>query len=78
MSAEKKTDFHIVNKSVPRRDGRVKVTGRAQYVADLKLIGRMPIFPASSVISAVCSSTPTDPVTVPSWAYRRSPAIAVI
>jgi CO/xanthine dehydrogenase Mo-binding subunit len=39
VSAEKKTDFHVVNKSVPRRDGRVKVTGRAQYVADLKLIG---------------------------------------
>ncbi len=39
MSAEKKTDFHIVNHSIPRRDGRVKVTGKAQYVADLKLIG---------------------------------------
>ncbi|HXV47568.1 MAG TPA: molybdopterin cofactor-binding domain-containing protein, partial [Candidatus Binatia bacterium] len=39
MSAHKKTDFHVVNKSMPRRDGRVKVTGRAQYVADLKLIG---------------------------------------
>ena len=39
MSAEKKTDFQIVNHSIPRRDGRVKVTGRAQYVADLRLIG---------------------------------------
>ena len=39
MSAEKKTDFQIVNHSIPRRDGRVKVTGKAQYVADLKLIG---------------------------------------
>ena len=39
MSAEKKTDFHVVNHSLPRRDGRVKVTGKAQYVADLKLIG---------------------------------------
>ena len=39
MSAEKKTDFHIVNHSIPRRDGRVKVTGKAQYVADLRLIG---------------------------------------
>ena len=29
MSAEKKTDFHVVNHSLPRRDGRVKVTGRA-------------------------------------------------
>jgi len=39
MSAEKPTDFHIVNHSIPRRDGRVKVTGKAQYVADLRLIG---------------------------------------
>ena len=39
MSAEKKTDFQIVNHSIPRRDGRVKVTGKAQYVADLRLIG---------------------------------------
>ncbi|MBM4260152.1 MAG: xanthine dehydrogenase family protein molybdopterin-binding subunit [Deltaproteobacteria bacterium] len=39
MSAQEKTDFSIVNHSIPRRDGRVKVTGRAQYVADLKLIG---------------------------------------
>ena len=39
MSAEKKTDFHVVNHSIPRRDGRVKVTGKAPYVADLKLIG---------------------------------------
>lgn len=39
MSDEKKTDFHVVNHSIPRRDGRVKVTGKAQYVADLKLIG---------------------------------------
>ena len=39
MSAEQKTDFQIVNHSIPRRDGRVKVTGKAQYVADLKLIG---------------------------------------
>ena len=39
MSAEKKTDFHVVNHSLPRRDGRVKVTGKAQYVADLRLIG---------------------------------------
>ncbi len=39
MSAEKTTEFHIVNHSIPRRDGRVKVTGKAQYVADLRLIG---------------------------------------
>ena len=39
MSAQKQIDFQVVNHSLPRRDGRVKVTGRAQYVADLKLIG---------------------------------------
>ncbi len=39
MSAEKKPDFHVVNHSLPRRDGRVKVTGKAQYVADLRLFG---------------------------------------
>lgn len=39
MSTQEKTDFQIVNHSIPRRDGRVKVTGKAQYVADLKLIG---------------------------------------
>jgi len=39
VSAEKPTEFHIVNHSIPRRDGRVKVTGKAQYVADLRLIG---------------------------------------
>jgi CO/xanthine dehydrogenase Mo-binding subunit len=39
VSAEKKTDFQIVNHAIPRRDGRVKVTGKAQYVADLRLIG---------------------------------------
>ena len=39
MNAEKKTDFHVVNHSLPRRDGRVKVTGKAPYVADVKLIG---------------------------------------
>ena len=37
MNAEKKTDFHIVNHSLPRRDGRVKVTGKAQYVANAGL-----------------------------------------
>jgi CO/xanthine dehydrogenase Mo-binding subunit len=39
VNEEKKTDFQIVNKPLPRRDGRAKVTGRAQYVADLRLIG---------------------------------------
>ncbi|HEY7555223.1 MAG TPA: xanthine dehydrogenase family protein molybdopterin-binding subunit, partial [Candidatus Binatia bacterium] len=39
MSAEKKPDFQIVNHSIPRRDGRVKVTGKATYVSDVKLIG---------------------------------------
>jgi CO/xanthine dehydrogenase Mo-binding subunit len=36
---DKKRDFHVVNHSVPRRDGVVKVTGKATYVSDLKLIG---------------------------------------
>ncbi|HEY2988939.1 MAG TPA: xanthine dehydrogenase family protein molybdopterin-binding subunit, partial [Candidatus Binatia bacterium] len=39
MSVEKKTEFHVVNHSVPRRDGRVKVTGKAMYVSDVKLTG---------------------------------------
>ena len=39
MSAEKKTDFHVVNHSVPRRDGRAKVTGKAMYVSDVNLTG---------------------------------------
>ena len=39
MSAEKKKDFQVVNHSVPRRDGRAKVTGRATYVSDVRLIG---------------------------------------
>lgn len=39
MSAAKDHDFQIVNHSVPRRDGRAKVTGRALYVSDIKLTG---------------------------------------
>jgi len=39
VTAEKKQDFQVVNHSVPRRDGRVKVTGRATFVSDLRLIG---------------------------------------
>ncbi len=39
MSAEKGREFRIVNHSVPRRDGRVKVTGQAVYVSDVKLAG---------------------------------------
>jgi CO/xanthine dehydrogenase Mo-binding subunit len=39
VSAEKKTDFHVVNHPIPRRDGRAKVTGRATYVSDVKLAG---------------------------------------
>jgi len=39
VSAEKKTEFTVVNHSLPRRDGRAKVTGRATYVADVRLIG---------------------------------------
>ena len=36
---DKKHEFHVVNHSVPRRDGRAKVTGKAMYVSDLKLTG---------------------------------------
>ena len=39
MSAEKGREFHVVNHSVPRRDGRAKVTGQAVYVSDVKLMG---------------------------------------
>ncbi len=39
MSIEKKTDFRVVNHSVPRRDGRTKVSGKALYVSDVKLTG---------------------------------------
>jgi len=39
MSVEKGREFRIVNHSVPRRDGRVKVTGQAVYVSDIKLPG---------------------------------------
>jgi CO/xanthine dehydrogenase Mo-binding subunit len=34
---EMKRQFHVVNHSVPRRDGVAKVTGKAPYVSDLKL-----------------------------------------
>ncbi|MBI4527880.1 MAG: xanthine dehydrogenase family protein molybdopterin-binding subunit [Deltaproteobacteria bacterium] len=39
MSLQPKQEFQVVNHSVPRRDGRVKVTGRATYVSDVKLSG---------------------------------------
>ena len=39
MSEEKSRDFEVVNRSVPRRDGRAKVSGRALYVSDVKLAG---------------------------------------
>ncbi len=39
MSTGRKQDFHVVNHSVPRRDGRAKVSGKALYVSDVKLIG---------------------------------------
>jgi CO/xanthine dehydrogenase Mo-binding subunit len=39
VSTERKRDFQVVNHSVPRRDGRAKVTGRATYVSDVRLIG---------------------------------------
>jgi CO/xanthine dehydrogenase Mo-binding subunit len=37
MSEPASQEFRVVNHSVPRRDGIAKVTGRAQYVSDLKL-----------------------------------------
>ena len=39
MSDDKSRDFEVVNRSVPRRDGRAKVSGRALYVSDVKLAG---------------------------------------
>ncbi|MDE0354348.1 MAG: hypothetical protein OXK20_01660, partial [Deltaproteobacteria bacterium] len=39
MSDDKSRDFEVVNRSVPRRDGRAKVSGRALYVSDVKLPG---------------------------------------
>jgi CO/xanthine dehydrogenase Mo-binding subunit len=39
VSGEKKIDFKVVNHSLPRRDGWAKVTGRAPYASDVKLIG---------------------------------------
>ena len=39
MSEDKSRDFEVVNRSVPRRDGRAKVSGRALYVSDVKLAG---------------------------------------
>jgi CO/xanthine dehydrogenase Mo-binding subunit len=39
MSGQQKREFHVVNRSVPRRDGPAKVTGKATYVSDVKLPG---------------------------------------
>ena len=39
MSDDNSRDFEVVNRSVPRRDGRAKVSGRALYVSDVKLAG---------------------------------------
>ena len=39
MSDDRSRDFEVVNHSVPRRDGRAKVSGRALYVSDVKLPG---------------------------------------
>lgn len=39
MSQAKPNEFAVVNHSVPRRDGRAKVSGRALYVSDIKLTG---------------------------------------
>jgi CO/xanthine dehydrogenase Mo-binding subunit len=39
VTAKKKPQFHVVNHSVPRRDGPPKVTGKATYVSDVRLPG---------------------------------------
>ncbi len=39
MSARPVGQFQVVNHSVPRRDGRAKVSGKALYVSDVKLPG---------------------------------------
>lgn len=39
MSVKVSQQFHVVNHSLPRRDGRAKVSGRALYVSDIKLPG---------------------------------------
>ena len=39
MSEDKSREFEVVNHSVPRRDGRAKVSGRALYVSDVRLAG---------------------------------------
>ena len=39
MSEDKGREFEVVNHSVPRRDGRAKVSGRALYVSDVRLAG---------------------------------------
>ena len=44
MSTKKKPQFHVVNHSVPRRDGPAKVTGKATYVSDVKLPGMASAF----------------------------------
>jgi len=38
-SRKKPGEFHVVNHSVPREDGIVKVTGRAVYASDIRLDG---------------------------------------
>src|SRR5262249_46853862 len=39
VTVERKTDFHVVNHSLPRRDGRWKVPGQGKSPADLQLTG---------------------------------------
>lgn len=39
MNEDQSREFEVVNRSVPRRDGRAKVSGRALYVSDVKLTG---------------------------------------
>ena len=64
---KKKGEFQIVNHPVPRRDGRAKVTGRATYVSDVKLVGmgwakvlRSP-YPHAKIVSIDTSKAAARP-----------------
>lgn len=64
---KKKGEFKVVNHSIPRRDGRAKVTGRASYVSDVKLVGmawakvlRSP-YPHAKIISIDTSKAASRP-----------------
>src|SRR5262249_1423499 len=64
---KKKGEFKVVNHPVPRRDGRAKVTGRATYVSDVKLVGmawakvlRSP-YPHAKIVSIDTSKAASRP-----------------